>query len=91
LRGNLATELHPDGRRHRRGSRLRHHRCGRTVRRTVVRLAPARGAAAIDAASPTPVPMLDIEGRARPQGGGFEAGAYERPGDPIFGYGFGTR
>jgi len=33
---------------------------------------------------------LDIEGRARPQGAGFDLGAYERPGDLIFRNGFET-
>lgn len=48
------------------------------------------GAAAIDAGSATLAPALDVEGRGRPQGAGFDIGAYERPGDLIFRYGFDT-
>lgn len=46
------------------------------------------GAAAIDAGSSVLAPTLDIEGRARPQGAGFDLGAYEWAGDLIFRDGF---
>ncbi len=46
------------------------------------------GAAAIDAGSADLAPDVDIEGTHRPQGAGFDLGAYERPVDEIFADGF---
>jgi hypothetical protein len=46
------------------------------------------GSAAIDAGSAELAPDVDIEGRHRPQGAGFDLGAYERPVDAIFADGF---
>ena len=46
------------------------------------------GAAAIDAGSAELAPDVDIEGRHRPQGAGYDLGAYERPVDAIFADGF---
>jgi len=46
------------------------------------------GAAALDGGSPTLAPPLDIEQRVRPQGAGFDLGAYERPVDLIFRNGY---
>jgi len=45
-------------------------------------------AAAIDAGSATLAPALDVEGTPRPQGAGFDIGAYEYRGDLIFANGF---
>jgi len=45
-------------------------------------------AAAIDAGTPELAPVVDIEGMHRPQGAGFDLGAYERPVDSIFSNGF---
>jgi len=45
-------------------------------------------AAAIDAGTPELAPIVDIEGMHRPQGAGFDLGAYERPVDSIFSNGF---
>lgn len=45
-------------------------------------------AAAIDAGSVDLAPPLDIDGVHRPQGAGFDLGAYERPVDGIFSNGF---
>lgn len=45
-------------------------------------------AAAIDTGSADLAPLLDIEGVHRPQGAGFDLGAYERPVDGIFSNGF---
>ncbi len=46
------------------------------------------GAAAIDAGSPDLAPDIDVEGRHRPQGAGYDLGAYEFPVDDIFANGF---
>ena len=46
------------------------------------------GSAAIDAGSAELAPDSDIEGRHRPQGAGFDLGAYESPVDAIFANGF---
>ena len=46
------------------------------------------GSAAIDAGSAELAPAIDIEGRHRPQGAGFDLGAYETPVDAIFAHGF---
>jgi hypothetical protein len=46
------------------------------------------GSAAIDAGSAELAPQVDIEGRHRPQGAGFDLGAYENPVDAIFAHGF---
>jgi hypothetical protein len=46
------------------------------------------GAEAIDAGNPELAPDTDIEGRARPQGAGYDLGAYEFPVDAIFANGF---
>lgn len=46
------------------------------------------GAAAIDAGSATLAPPLDADGVPRPQGAGFDLGAYEYRGDHVFGSGF---
>src|SRR5690242_3260393 len=46
------------------------------------------GAAAIDTGSPDLAPTIDVEGRPRPQGAGFDLGAYEFPVDDIFRNGF---
>jgi len=45
-------------------------------------------AAAIDAGSADLAPLLDIDGVHRPQGAGFDLGAYERLVDSIFSNGF---
>jgi hypothetical protein len=46
------------------------------------------GAAAIDAGSGDLAPTVDIEGHGRPQGAGYDIGAYEFPVDEIFANGF---
>jgi hypothetical protein len=46
------------------------------------------GVAPIDAGSADLAPPLDADGVARPQGAGFDQGAYERRGDAIFADGF---
>ena len=46
------------------------------------------GSAAIDAGSATLAPAVDVEGTSRPQGAGFDLGAYEYRGDLIFANGF---
>jgi parallel beta-helix repeat protein len=46
------------------------------------------GSAAIDAGSAELAPAVDIEGRHRPEGAGFDLGAYERAVDAIFANGF---
>ena len=46
------------------------------------------GAAAIDAGSGDLAPSVDIEGHGRPQGAGYDIGAYEFPVDEIFADGF---
>jgi hypothetical protein len=46
------------------------------------------GAAAIDTGSPDLAPNIDVEGRPRPQGAGYDLGAYEFPVDDIFSNGF---
>ena len=51
-----------------------------------LRLLPA--AAAIDAGTSELAPPMDIDGVHRPQGAGFDLGAYERPVDAIFANGF---
>lgn len=49
------------------------------------------GAPAIDAGSATLAPTRDVEGTPRPQGAGFDIGAYEYRGDLIFADGFEAR
>jgi parallel beta helix pectate lyase-like protein len=46
------------------------------------------GAAAIDAGSADLAPSVDIEGHHRPQGAGYDIGAYEVPVEAIFADGF---
>ncbi len=46
------------------------------------------GAAAIDAGSAGLAPAADADGVSRPQGAGFDLGAYEWRGDALFGDGF---
>jgi len=46
------------------------------------------GSAAIDAGSPLQAPALDVERIARPQGAGFDLGAYERCPQCLFSDGF---
>ncbi len=46
------------------------------------------GAAAIDTGSADLAPNIDVEGHGRPQGAGYDIGAYEFPVDAIFASGF---
>lgn len=48
------------------------------------------GSTAIDAGSATQAPPLDADGVSRPQGAGFDLGAYEYRPDSIFRHGFET-